>query len=225
MMEWLAAPIDPVRVHQVDFYVSWHARLMVLSWALLTPIGVLAARYFKVLPWQDWPRQLDNQTWWRLHRSTQYSVVVLTALAFTLILLAPPNPSRTDGAVWHHAFGFLVIGLAAIQIVGAQFRGTKGGPTAPAADGSLRGDHYDMTLRRRIFEAVHKTSGYIAAVVSFVAIFLGLWQANGPRWMWIALAAWALGLVVLFLALAWRRSNISTYEAIWGPDVEPPRQR
>ncbi len=40
---------------------------MVLSWSVFLPLGMLAARYFKVTPGQDWPRVLDNKLWWRTH--------------------------------------------------------------------------------------------------------------------------------------------------------------
>jgi hypothetical protein len=59
-MDWLLAPIDATRAHEVGFAVSWHARSMVLAWAVLAPLAVVIARYFKVLPGQDWPRELDR---------------------------------------------------------------------------------------------------------------------------------------------------------------------
>ncbi|WP_099824053.1 hypothetical protein [Oceaniglobus indicus] len=81
MIEWLLAPLDPTMAHDVGFLLSWHARLMVLAWAVLAPAGVIVARFFKVWPGQDWPRQLDDQRWWRAHRIFQYGTVVLTVFA------------------------------------------------------------------------------------------------------------------------------------------------
>ena len=58
-MEWLLSPIDGARAHEVGFAVSWHARTMVLGWGVIAPLAVILARFFKILPGQDWPRALD----------------------------------------------------------------------------------------------------------------------------------------------------------------------
>jgi hypothetical protein len=67
MVEWLLTPISGALGHTIAPWASWHGRLMVLSWSFLLPLGMLAARYFKVTPKQDWPRMLDNKLWWRTH--------------------------------------------------------------------------------------------------------------------------------------------------------------
>ena len=64
MLDWLATPLSGAMVHDIEPVVSWHARLMVLAWGVLLPLGALAARFFKVLPGQDWPRVLDARPWW-----------------------------------------------------------------------------------------------------------------------------------------------------------------
>ena len=84
MIDFWLAPIDPFRPHDVGFLLSWHGRAMFAAWAVLAPVGVIAARYFKVTPGQDWPRELDNPFWWRLHRGAQYAALVLTFAAFAL---------------------------------------------------------------------------------------------------------------------------------------------
>ncbi|MGL4239726.1 MAG: cytochrome b561 domain-containing protein, partial [Beijerinckiaceae bacterium] len=93
-----------------------------------------------------------------------------------------------------------------------------GGPTEP----SVRGDHYDMTARRRAFEHLHKSAGYLALALGVAAIVTGLWQANAPRWMWIALAAWWGLFLAAFVALQRRGLAFDTYQAIWGPDACHP---
>jgi hypothetical protein len=60
MMEWLLTPISGATDHAIAPWAAWHGRLMVLSWSFLLPVGMLAARYFKVTPGQDWPHVLDN---------------------------------------------------------------------------------------------------------------------------------------------------------------------
>jgi hypothetical protein len=44
-----------------------------------------------------------------------------------------------------------------------------------------RGDRYDMTWRRRIFEAWHRMMGYGAIALAFAAAFLGLSRIGATR--------------------------------------------
>lgn len=217
---WLNTPIDPSRVHMVAGMVSWHARLMVLAWAILIPVGILFARYFKVTPGQNWPHQLDNRTWWYFHLSLQWSAAAIAVFALALIVYETGQVSFTADP--HHFFGWLTLLLMFVQIVAGMYRGSKGGPTYPAPDGSWRGDHYDMTLRRKIFEYTHKSLGYVALVSSVAAILFGLWVANAPIWMWGILCLWWLILIIVSIGLQRRYRAIDTYQAIWGPDPRLP---
>lgn len=226
MIDWLLSPIDPTRVHDLGVLLALHGRLMVLAWAVLVPTGILAARFFKVWPGQDWPRQLDDQRWWRTHRLSQYSAVVVMCVALALVL----NASRDGVAPGPHAMiGWTVLGLATLQVLGGLFRGSKGGPTALAPDGSLRGDHFDMTRRRLLFEYLHKSTGYVAFSLSIAAVLSGLLQSNAPRWMFMVLVAWWSVLIFLFAILQRRGILINTYQSIWGDDAgfpgNRPRQR
>ena len=219
MVEWLCAPIDATRAHEVGVLVSWHGRLMVLAWGVLLPLGVLIARFLKITPRQDWPRQLDNQTWWYGHQILQYGGGIAMLAALWLILRTPD-----DGVVaeTHRALGWTVIGLASLQYLAGWFRGTKGGPTDPAPDGSLAGDHYDMTLRRRVFEYFHKSAGYALLLVALASVVSGMWRANAPHWMWVGLGVWWSVLVGAFVILQRRGLAIDTYQAIWGPEPLHP---
>ena len=189
---------------------------MTLAWAVLAPLAVLVARYFKVLPGQDWPRELDSQVWWRTHWIGQTVVMVLSLIGLALIM------TREGPLGWHGILGYTVLALMAVQVVLGRFRGTKGGPTAPHMDGTVRGDHYDMTPWRVMFEWVHKCVGYGVLALALCVVLLGLWDANAPRWMWLMIALWWL----LLLACAWvlqtKGRAIDTYQAIWGPDPKHP---
>ncbi|MEO0958260.1 MAG: cytochrome B, partial [Pseudomonadota bacterium] len=102
MIDWLLAPIDPSRAHEVGAYFSWHGRLMVLAWGALFPLGVLVARYLKVTPKQDWPRELDNKTWWHAHLALQYTAGVAMIVGLVLILLTE------SGSSTHAHFGWVI---------------------------------------------------------------------------------------------------------------------
>lgn len=219
LWEWLMQPVDLSRTHDIGFYVSWHGRLMVFAWGVCVPLAVFIARFFKILPWQDWPRELDNPTWWRSHLRLQTVTIVLSAVGLLMILAA--NQSKQDSSL-HVILGYSVLALAGMQVLSGLFRGSKGGPTAPAADGSLAGDHYNMSHRRILFEMLHKSMGYIALLAGLVTIFLGLWIANAPHWMWLSLVLWLGLLIALSIFLQLRYGSYETYQAIWGPDQRHP---
>ncbi|MEM1345030.1 MAG: cytochrome b561 domain-containing protein [Pseudomonadota bacterium] len=215
MIEWLLSPIDPDRAHRVGGYVAWHGRMMVLAWGALFPLGILVARFWKVLPRQDWPRELDNQVWWRAHLALQYSGGIAMLVGLTLILM-------TDAGDTAHAYiGWVVVGFASLQFLAGWLRGSKGGPT----DDSLRGDHFDMTLRRLAFEYFHKFAGYALVALALWGIVSGMWLANAPVWMWLGLAGWWACIILAFVVLQRRGQALDTYQAIWGPDPDLPGNR
>jgi hypothetical protein len=219
MLDWLMTPISGASTHALSPAIMWHARLMFLAWAVLLPVGALVARFYKIVPSQRWPQELDNKTWWNAHRVLQYAgMAVMTigvAVAWNTGMMA------TAAARWHVLIGWLVCVLCWVQVVGALLRGSKGGPTEP----SLRGDHYDMTSRRRWFERLHKTLGWLAVAGSPKVIVLGLVAVDAPRWMLLAFAAWFLCLCFVFIRLQSRGRCIDTYQAIWGPDPAHPGNR
>ncbi|KIT14839.1 cytochrome b561 domain-containing protein [Jannaschia aquimarina] len=220
MIDWLLAPIDLTRPHDVGALHAWHGRLMVLAWGVLVPLGVIIARFFKVLPRQRFPEVVENLFWWRTHLAAQGGALVLMAVGLVLVLWTGPGVSATAGAWVHHWLGWAILALGAAQGMSGLLRGTKGGPTDPR--GSLRGDHYDMTRRRLVFERVHKTLGYAALALSLAAVMTGLWQANAPRWMWMSLSFWWGGLAAAFVIFQRRGMVVDTYVALWGPDPSHP---
>ncbi len=215
LLNWLSEPLDPSRAHLVDSAVAWHGRLMVASWGFLLPLGVLIARFFKILPRQHWPDKIDSRVWWRSHLVLQYSggLMMLAGIGS----LAIGGHWRGAGHV-HGLLGYAVLALGVSQFLAGWLRGSKGGPTEP----EIRGDHYDMTPRRRIFESFHKTAGYMALLLAIAAILTGLWHANAPRWMGLLLVGWWLLFVVAYALLQNRGRAIDTYQAIWGPDRSHP---
>jgi hypothetical protein len=215
-INWWLSPISGAITHQIDPWIMWHARLMVLAWAILLPLGAIAARYFKVTPKQDWPRQLDNRAWWHAHQALQYSGVLLMLVG--LALTWSSGSSQSLAAVWHGYLGWAVVAIGVLQVLSAWLRGSKGGPTEP----QLRGDHYDMTAHRLWFERLHKTAGWLAIVAAVATVCLGLVAADAPRWMALVLAVWWLALIALAVRLERTGHGINTYQAIWGPDSSHP---
>ncbi|MGI9507870.1 MAG: hypothetical protein ACR2QJ_00805 [Geminicoccaceae bacterium] len=221
--DWLFIPIDGALHRDFSGWVYWHGRLMVFAWIVLFPIGILAARFFKIMPGQDWPRQLDNKTWWHTHRVTQYGGGLILLLGLALILFAPENQGVSS---WSHTLlGWIVILMASVQFASAWLRGTTGGPSENSADGSAIGDHYCMTPRRRAFEAIHKSMGYFAVITSAAAVLSGIFFVGAPLWMLLTIVALWLLLAWLFISLQRRGFQRDTYQAIWGPDPKHPGNR
>ncbi|MGL4974963.1 MAG: cytochrome b561 domain-containing protein [Bosea sp. (in: a-proteobacteria)] len=215
MLDWLMLPVDTSRIHEVVPAIAWHGRFMVLAWGICIPLGILLARYFKVTARQDWPREVDNRFWWHSHLALQYTggLLMLAGAAMIWAGLQARLPNSVHGML-----GSSVLGLGLLQFLSGWLRGSKGGPGEPA----MRGDHYDMTRRRHIFERLHKTSGYVALALALAAIVTGLWTANAPRWMWLALALWWAALSILSCVLQAHGKAIGSYLAIWGPDPKHP---
>ena len=215
MIDWLVTPLSGSTEHHIATWLSWHARCMVLSWGVVFPVGALVARYFKVLPSQDWPRVLDRKAWWRLHLALQWSGALIMALGLWLVLSYGKGAGSGE---LHVTLGWAVALAGFLQIASGLARGSKGGPT----ECNPRGDHYDMTIRRRWFEYLHKTLGWLALFCAVLVMARGLVLADAPRWMPLALIAWWTGLGVA--AWHWQRRGrcIDTYQAIWGPTTDHP---
>ena len=198
---------------------------MVLAWALLLPLGMLTARYFKVTRSQNWPQNLDNKLWWRLHLTLQVSGVLAMTIGLGLVWLS--TGKAAFGHSLHSTLGWLVVGLGWMQLIGGYLRGSKGGPVK-LPDGRIdlaraqRGDHYNMSRRRVAFEWIHKLGGYAALVLSVLVTALGLTRAQAPAWMWVVIGLWWC----VLCAIAWRLQVagrcLDTYQAIWGPDPRHP---
>jgi hypothetical protein len=228
LLSWLMTPLSGSGIHIISSSVSWHGRLMVMAWGFMLPVSLVIARYYKVMPNQDWPNELDRKFWWHAHRSIAY-----VACGFTMIgvfLIFKQSDYSGNFRILHAYMGWTLVFLAAIQIAGAHLRGTKGGPTAPrlAVDGTfldLHGDHYDMTTRRIIFERIHKTIGTIAVCFAAIEIVIGMYLADAPRWMWVGLALWWFSAICWVIFLQINGRCINTYQAIWGTDPTLPGAR
>lgn len=216
---WLLAPLSGAAQHHIADWAAWHARWMVLGWGVLLPLGVLAARFFKVLPGQPWPQRLDHKAWWHAHRLLQWAGVL--AMLAGLWLAWGQGSGATAAARAHALLGHALCAAGLVQLISGLLRGSKGGPTEPHP----RGDHYDMTGWRLRFERLHKALGWAAVLVAAGVIVLGLVVADAPRWMLLVLAAWWGLLAMAFVR--WQRQGrcIDTYQAIWGPDAAHPGNR
>jgi len=225
---WLMTPVSGAAEHTLAAAWQWHARLMVLGWGVMIPLGILVARYYKVTARQDWPRQLDDQRWWRTHLALQIGGTLLSFVAIGFALVGVFEGHGIPATI-HVVLGWAIVTLGLGQILGGALRGTKGhldvaiGDDLVAGGLSVRaGDHFRMSVRRCVFEYVHKCAGYLALGLSAINILLGLAMTDAMRWMWLVI----VGYWVLLGLVAWRlqRSGrcMDTYQAIYGPDETLP---
>lgn len=213
---WLLLPLSGNTNHELSFWASMHGRVMVLCWGVLLPLGVMAARFFKVMPSQNWPAALDNKVWWKAHLHGQSVAIFLAAVGVALIWTTARG--ATPLARWHGYMGWAVMALGVLQALAGFARGSKGGPQEAA----IQGDHYDMTTRRNVFEKIHKSIGYVALLLALSTVFMGLVVADAPRWMLLTISLWWLVLTAGFIWLQKQGRCIDTYQAIWGPDAAHP---
>jgi hypothetical protein len=223
---WFAAPISGADTHSIDPRIAWHARTMVLAWSILLPLGALIARFLKIVPGQDWPRELDRSTWWNAHRGLQYGGVLVSLIGVTLAWPATTNVGWWRN--WHGFLGWVVIVAGIAQVIGGWLRGTTGGPPLSPQRGlgvGPAGDHYGMTGRRILFERMHKTLGWGAVALALVVTMLGLVIADAPRWMVLLVGVWWVLLATAFVVLQRAGWCVDTYQAIWGPSPAHPGNR
>lgn len=86
-----------------------------------------------------------------------------------------------------------------------------------------RGDHYDMTRRRLMFEGWHKRAGYLAFVLALPTIWLGAELIDAPGWVQALPVLSLVAYAAAFVRLTRLRRRVDTWTAIWGPSVRPGR--
>ncbi|CAM3633809.1 cytochrome b561 domain-containing protein [Deinococcus frigens] len=201
-------------------WILLHAGLMLIAWVLVLPAGIVIARFFKVTARQDYPRVVDNRIWFKTHVVMQYAGVICTTLGLGLAWF---HTGRLNLGTAHTLFGLGAVALGWLQIVWGVRRGSKGGPTDPAG---MRGDHYDMTPHRWVFEWGHRGGGYLALLLALGAAWSGLHLVNAPGWMLAALLVFPLLFAALFWCFSRQRWRVpNSYQAIWGPAHPQPGVR
>lgn len=219
LLLWFVTPLSGASNHSIAGWTAWHARLMVLAWGILLPVGATVARFYKIQPHQDWPNKLDNKFWWHIHRIAQIIAILLMSCGFLLAFGRGEGKSLV--AITHVFLGWSLCLCGWFQTFTCFFRGSKGGPTAA----QLRGDHYDMSVWRQWFEYLHKGIGWLSILVSIPTIILGLTASDAPRWMLIVLIIWWVAVGIWFIRLQSLGRCIDTYQAIWGPEETHPGNR
>ena len=212
------------RTIQIEW--NYHAILMVGIWFVLVPLCIITIRFGKPKPTLNGIREevrLKNIVWWwfSVHKFGLYLAIALSLAGFAVAVTV----SRGFSGSVHSIFGILTIVLGCLQVVSGLLRGKHGGRNyhnaVPDDPATWRGDHYDMTPRRRKFEAYHKTAGYFTALFAVGAVASGLMQYPMPVLAGAILIA-ALVMLALCIVLEYKGLRYDGYRAAHGYNPEHP---
>lgn len=210
----------------IPVHWNYHAILMVGVWFVLVPLCIVAIRFGKPKPRPHGIREhitIANVAWWwfSVHKLGLYLAIALSLAGAAVALTVSGGFS---GSV-HSSFGLAAVAFGCLQVVSAWLRGTHGGryyfkadPNDPA---TWRGDHYDMTPRRRRFEAYHRTAGYFAAVFAVGAAATGLMQYPIPL-LAAFIPVWIVIVLLLCIVLEYKGLRHDGYRAAFGNDPDHP---
>jgi hypothetical protein len=205
---------------------SYHAWGMACIWGVLAPAIILAIRFAKPRPRlqgtpHDSPKFGRELWWWTLHRYGFYVLMILSILGGAVAVTMSGGVSGSP----HSVLGITTVLIGAFQVVVAWFRGTHGGKHGAKSDpndpATWRGDHYDMTRRRRWFEAYHKSAGYLALATALGAISTGLTIYWVPS-IYIMLVVTLPVMFAVFVILEARGFRQDTYQSLFGNHPDHP---
>ncbi len=213
----------------VQIQWDYHAILMFVIWLVLVPLCIMTIRYGKPRPTPFGIREkikVSNVAWWWFHVH-KYVLYVAIGLAVVGAAVAMTVSGGFSGSV-HSLFGITAVVLGCLQVASTWFRGTHGGryyyTAKPDDPATWHGDHYSMTPRRRIFEAVHKNVGYFAGIFALGAVASGLTQYSMPVLTGTMLAT-VLVIIVLCVVLEHHGRRYDTYCSVFGNDPDHPHNK
>jgi hypothetical protein len=210
----------------IQIHWDYHAILMVSIWLVLVPACILTIRFGKPKPTLNGIREkvsITNLVWWwfSVHK---YGLYIAVGLSLAGVAVALTVSRGFSGSV-HSIFGITTVILGCLQVVSGWLRGIHGGRNYYTADpnnpDTWFGDHYNMTPRRRKFEAYHKNAGYFAGFCAVGAVASGLMQYPMPTLATVIVIA-ALIVFVLSVVLEYKGFRYDGYRAAHGYNMEHP---
>lgn len=190
-------------------YTEWylaHGSLMIISWGLLLPVGVLTARLTKHRP---------DALWFRGHRAVQLTGLLIATAGWIIALVRfDVFTGEVTSASVHGGLGIATMSLGILQPLNAFCRPhkEKDQPT---------------TTERRIWEVLHKASGYLAVGLAVVTISLGTTLLPDPEHQMVfqvvyaCVGAFLISLTCLFIWDGSRSTGTSPSESTHVPlDVQ-----
>ncbi|GJP51762.1 hypothetical protein CLOM_g10905 [Closterium sp. NIES-68] len=158
-----------------------HGIISTVAWALLLPLGAMAARYLR----QVYP------LWFPAHQALQLAACSLATVAFTMAFTMPhgaiagraDEASRGACVTAHTAMGIALMALAALQLSALVWRPHEDSPSRP------------------YWRRVHAALGALTLLLGQAQVFIGLFISAAPLFYTVLLAAWVIFAVLLATAL------------------------
>jgi hypothetical protein len=228
----VTAPHIPTEFHldflglTIPIHWNYHAFLMVAIWFVLVPICIVVIRFGKPKPTLTGLHRkvsIRHAEWWwfSVHK---YGLIFLIGMALAGAVVALVVSGGFSGSL-HSFFGITTVALGCLQIMGGWLRGNHGGKNYFTADPNdpktWFGDHYNMTTRRRIFEAYHKTAGYFVFFFAAGAVTTGVVQYPIP-WLVEFIIAMVLIVFVVAIVLEYKGYRYDGYRAAHGYTMDAP---
>jgi len=213
----------------IEINWNYHAFLMFGVWFVLVPLCIISIRYFKPKPSTygiTKKIRLTNISWWwfNVHK---YGLFLAIGLSLGGLAVALTVSRGFSGSV-HSLFGIMTIIMGCLQVGSALLRGTHGGRYYNNADpddpSTWKGDHFDMTPRRRMFESYHKTAGYFTGFFAIGAVASGLMQFPIPVLTGVMLTT-ALLVLVGCIVLEHKGRRYDGYRAVFGINPDHPHNK
>ncbi|KAL8582083.1 hypothetical protein ACOMHN_004003 [Nucella lapillus] len=196
--------LPPVSGHQINFMdmddvggkvppvaimVQIHGALMMIGWVMLTSVGVMTAKYGKLM----FPKvnPCGANIWLHIHRGCMITVAVMTVIGVVVMFVQckgycqiPQLPGKSHWPL-HPPLGLLVLILTIINPIMAVFRPA---PKAP---------------NRFVFDWSHWGLGVLAWIMASFAILIGLSleRAHAPPEALYVMVAWGIYHVLIIVAM------------------------
>jgi cytochrome b561 len=189
-----------------------HGLLMALCWLILFPSGVGMARYGR-----DYSPRGIKAFWFQYHRYVQSIALVLTLIAFIVIVLYVPSSSHFNNL--HKVLGLIVVIAAVIQPLNAFFR-----PHPPSA-----GEEPSYT--RKIWSLFHRSFGFLTLGLGAVTVLLGLGEFKEPNtapgYVWAIAIILIVIVVVSFIIYELKKrgyavNTVKSFSSGFGSSRRPP---
>jgi hypothetical protein len=210
----------------IGVHWNYHAMLMTFTWLVLVPLCIIIIRFGKPKPTFSGLKRkvaIYHAEWWwfSVHK---YGMYVAMFLSVSGAVVALTVSGGFSGSV-HSFFGIMAVLLGVVQVIAGWSRGKHGGKYYYTADPNKPetwfGDHYNMTRRRRIFEAYHKNAGYFAGFCALAAVASGLMQYPIP-WLLAAVLLLFFAALAVVAVLDFKGFKHDGYRAAHGYDPDHP---
>ena len=170
--------------HKKSLVVA-HSVIMTISTTILMSIAIYISKFRRMLA-KYMPSARD--LWFKAHRAIQLTVVLFVLIGFIISICLVESVNGTHFGGDHARIGLVIVIIIMCQPLIAFFR-----PYAPSMGES-------KSTKRFLWEIVHKGLGYLAWIMAFVNVDLGL-RMKTPGLALKLYIAWIMLIATTFVCL------------------------